>query len=290
MNADVHHHHRRGCRAAALDPGSDRGDARRLPRSRRGQGGQPAAAALQRRHARSGAPLHRQHPRRRGRERGRRLRARGLGVHAGAVGRRPQGQRRRRRQLHRSSSSTTCAPASRSPSCTRPISRGCASARPRRWRCRSPRARTPRCSACSAPACRRCRTAGPSARCGRSSASRCSARTPAHRAAFVKQMAGEKFETIAVDDPREVVRGAHVVACTTNSKLPVLNGEWLEARADGRHHRQFRRHQRPPRGRRDHLRARERDHHQRLGQRRGQPPGRAVGADRQGAGEARERA
>jgi ornithine cyclodeaminase/alanine dehydrogenase-like protein (mu-crystallin family) len=51
---------------------------------------------------------------------------------------------------------------------------------------------------------------------------------PAHRAAFVEQMAGESFETVAVDDPREVVRGAHVVACMTNSKMPVLNGEWLE--------------------------------------------------------------
>jgi len=51
---------------------------------------------------------------------------------------------------------------------------------------------------------------------------------PAHRAAFVEQMAGESYETIAVDDPREVVRGAHVIACATNSKVPVLNGEWLE--------------------------------------------------------------
>ncbi|MBX9775823.1 MAG: ornithine cyclodeaminase family protein [Xanthobacteraceae bacterium] len=51
---------------------------------------------------------------------------------------------------------------------------------------------------------------------------------PAHRAAFVQKMAGEAFETVAVDDPREVVRGAHVVACNTNSKVPVLNGEWLE--------------------------------------------------------------
>jgi alanine dehydrogenase len=51
---------------------------------------------------------------------------------------------------------------------------------------------------------------------------------PAHRAEFVKRMAGEKFETIAVDDPRDAVRGAHIVACCTNSKVPVLNGEWLE--------------------------------------------------------------
>lgn len=51
---------------------------------------------------------------------------------------------------------------------------------------------------------------------------------PAHRAEFVKRMAGEVFETVAVDDPRDVVRGAHVVACCTNSKVPVLCGEWLE--------------------------------------------------------------
>jgi alanine dehydrogenase len=51
---------------------------------------------------------------------------------------------------------------------------------------------------------------------------------PIHRAEFVKQMAGETFETIAVDDPRDVVRDAHVVTCATNSKVPVLNGEWLE--------------------------------------------------------------
>jgi ornithine cyclodeaminase/alanine dehydrogenase-like protein (mu-crystallin family) len=51
---------------------------------------------------------------------------------------------------------------------------------------------------------------------------------PAHRDAFVEQMTGERFETIAVDDPREVVRDAHVIACATNSKVPVLKGEWLE--------------------------------------------------------------
>src|SRR5215217_7175594 len=42
---------------------------------------------------------------------------------------------------------------------------------------------------------------------------------PAHRAEFVKRMAGEKFETTAVDDPREVLRGAHIVACCTNSDV-----------------------------------------------------------------------
>jgi ornithine cyclodeaminase/alanine dehydrogenase-like protein (mu-crystallin family) len=51
---------------------------------------------------------------------------------------------------------------------------------------------------------------------------------PVHRADFVKRMAGEKFEVVAVDDPREVVRGAQVIACCTNSKVPVLKGDWLE--------------------------------------------------------------
>lgn len=51
---------------------------------------------------------------------------------------------------------------------------------------------------------------------------------PAHRAAFVARLAGAPFETVALDDPREVVRAAHVVACATNSKVPVLAGDWLE--------------------------------------------------------------
>jgi alanine dehydrogenase len=51
---------------------------------------------------------------------------------------------------------------------------------------------------------------------------------PAHRQAFVQRMAGEKVEVVAVDDPREVVRGAHIVCCATNAKVPVLQGEWLE--------------------------------------------------------------
>jgi len=51
---------------------------------------------------------------------------------------------------------------------------------------------------------------------------------PAHRRAFVERMAGEPVEVVAVDDPRAVVRGAHVVCCATNSKTPVLDGDWLE--------------------------------------------------------------
>jgi len=51
---------------------------------------------------------------------------------------------------------------------------------------------------------------------------------PDHRAAFVARMQGEPFDVVAVDDPRDVVRGAHVVSCATNSRVPVLKGEWLE--------------------------------------------------------------
>jgi alanine dehydrogenase len=49
-----------------------------------------------------------------------------------------------------------------------------------------------------------------------------------HREAFVARMANEKVEVVALDNPREVVRGADVVCCATNAKLPVLKGEWLE--------------------------------------------------------------
>ena len=51
---------------------------------------------------------------------------------------------------------------------------------------------------------------------------------PAHREAFVKRMAGEPVEVVVADDPRAVVRGAHVICCATNSKAPVLDGDWLE--------------------------------------------------------------
>jgi ornithine cyclodeaminase/alanine dehydrogenase-like protein (mu-crystallin family) len=51
---------------------------------------------------------------------------------------------------------------------------------------------------------------------------------PEHRQAFVRRMAGEPVEVVAVDDPRAVVRGAHVICCATNSKQPVLDGDWLE--------------------------------------------------------------
>ncbi|MBX9758231.1 MAG: ornithine cyclodeaminase family protein [Beijerinckiaceae bacterium] len=50
----------------------------------------------------------------------------------------------------------------------------------------------------------------------------------AHREAFKRRMADEPVEVITVDDPREVVRGSDIVCCATNSKVPVLRGEWLE--------------------------------------------------------------
>jgi len=52
--------------------------------------------------------------------------------------------------------------------------------------------------------------------------------TAEHREAFKARMANEKVEVVPVDDPREVVRGAHIVCCATNAVVPVLKGEWLE--------------------------------------------------------------
>lgn len=50
----------------------------------------------------------------------------------------------------------------------------------------------------------------------------------AHREAFRKRMENEKVEVILVDDPRDVVRGSDIVCSATNSKVPVIRGEWLE--------------------------------------------------------------
>jgi ornithine cyclodeaminase/alanine dehydrogenase-like protein (mu-crystallin family) len=49
-----------------------------------------------------------------------------------------------------------------------------------------------------------------------------------HRQAFKQRMAADKVEVIPVDDPREVVRGVHIVCCATNAITPVLQGAWLE--------------------------------------------------------------
>jgi alanine dehydrogenase len=50
-----------------------------------------------------------------------------------------------------------------------------------------------------------------------------------HREAFKARMASERVTVIPVDDPREAVRGAHIVCCATNAITPVLNAEWLES-------------------------------------------------------------
>jgi len=51
---------------------------------------------------------------------------------------------------------------------------------------------------------------------------------PQHRAAFVARLANDTFEIAAVEDPRAVVRGADIVCCATNARVPVLDGAWLE--------------------------------------------------------------
>jgi len=53
--------------------------------------------------------------------------------------------------------------------------------------------------------------------------------TPAHREAYAREMA-EKYgiEAVALDTPRAVFRGADVVCGCTDTRRPVIMGEWLE--------------------------------------------------------------
>ena len=53
--------------------------------------------------------------------------------------------------------------------------------------------------------------------------------TKANREAYAKEIR-EKFdlEVIPMDDPRDVYRGAHIVAGCTDSAVPVVFGKWLE--------------------------------------------------------------
>lgn len=53
--------------------------------------------------------------------------------------------------------------------------------------------------------------------------------TPEHRAAFANE-AAQRFgiETVVHDQPREVYRGADILAACTDSAVPVIRGEWLE--------------------------------------------------------------
>lgn len=53
--------------------------------------------------------------------------------------------------------------------------------------------------------------------------------TPAHRRAFASRMDRTIAATVrAVDDPREVCRGADIVNCATNATEPVFDPSWVE--------------------------------------------------------------
>jgi alanine dehydrogenase len=49
-----------------------------------------------------------------------------------------------------------------------------------------------------------------------------------HRAAFVREMAREGVDVVAVADARDVVAGADIVCCATTVMKPVFDGDWLE--------------------------------------------------------------
>ena len=49
-----------------------------------------------------------------------------------------------------------------------------------------------------------------------------------HRAAFVRDMARDSMDIVAVDDARAVVTGADIVCCATTAMKPVFDGNWLE--------------------------------------------------------------
>jgi ornithine cyclodeaminase/alanine dehydrogenase-like protein (mu-crystallin family) len=53
--------------------------------------------------------------------------------------------------------------------------------------------------------------------------------TRAHREEYAKEM-GERFgiETIPLDSPRDVYKGAHIIAGCTDSAVPIITGTWLE--------------------------------------------------------------
>lgn len=53
--------------------------------------------------------------------------------------------------------------------------------------------------------------------------------TQANREAYAAEISEKHgIETIAVDDPQEVYRGADILAGCTDSAVPVIRGEWLE--------------------------------------------------------------
>jgi ornithine cyclodeaminase/alanine dehydrogenase-like protein (mu-crystallin family) len=53
--------------------------------------------------------------------------------------------------------------------------------------------------------------------------------TPANREAFAAEMRAKYgVEAVVCDNPRDVYRGADIIAGVTDSAVPVLNGEWVE--------------------------------------------------------------
>jgi ornithine cyclodeaminase/alanine dehydrogenase-like protein (mu-crystallin family) len=50
----------------------------------------------------------------------------------------------------------------------------------------------------------------------------------AHRAAFVRDMARQGVEIVAVDDPRRAMEKADIVCCATNAMGVVFDGDWLD--------------------------------------------------------------
>lgn len=51
---------------------------------------------------------------------------------------------------------------------------------------------------------------------------------PEHLDDFVSQRVRDGLDVVAVKQPRDVVRGADIVCCATNTTTPVLFGDWLE--------------------------------------------------------------
>lgn len=49
-----------------------------------------------------------------------------------------------------------------------------------------------------------------------------------HRTSFVADMKRDGVDIVAVEDPREAIRGADIVCCATNAMSPVFDGNWLE--------------------------------------------------------------
>jgi ornithine cyclodeaminase/alanine dehydrogenase-like protein (mu-crystallin family) len=52
--------------------------------------------------------------------------------------------------------------------------------------------------------------------------------SPEHRASFAREMSRDGLKVVAVSNPIEVIKGADVICCATNSMMPVFDGTWLE--------------------------------------------------------------